>query len=170
MFLYITSGTPDYMEKLQKKYEKEQMIIVYGSKNTLLLHETKGKTKFSTPRKYEIVASNNPIEQRGFFAFHHIPVDDEARPIFEQQFLTKVRSIEKEAGFISYRLLRPIKSDTYIFLSQWIGPRSYEVWKNSKTFKQLQQNEVIGEKKQNIFNAASYITTYSGGNEKQKES
>lgn len=168
MFIYITSGTPDYMEKLQAKYKKEEMILLYGVGNALLLHETDGKTKFATPRKYEVVRSLNKIEQRGYFAIQHIPVDDEAKPIFEQQIINGFLHINHEPGLISFRFLRPIKSDTYVVITQWIGLHSYEVWKNSKSYKQLEQRTVLGEKKQNIFNAGSYVTTYSGVQEKKE--
>lgn len=169
MFLYITSGTPDYMEKLQIKYKKENMILLYGVSNALLLHETEGKTKFATPRKYEVVTGLHSIEQSGFFALHHIPVEDEAKPVFEQQLVKGLQFIGKEPGLISFRFLRPKKSDTYVILTQWIGRHSYEAWKNSRTFKELEQSVIFGEKKQNIFDAASYINTYSGKKNKSSE-
>lgn len=164
MFIYLTSGTADFMEKLRKKYANEHMIILHGSRNSVLLHETEGKTKFSTPRKFEVIDQIGTIEQRGYFVLNNIPVTDEGRPVFEKRFLTRASTLEKEPGFIAFRLLRPVKSDTYIVLTQWTGPHSYEVWKNSKNFKEAHNNEkpAPGVQKQNIFNAASYITTYSG--------
>lgn len=165
MFVYMTSGTADYMEKLRKKYiEKEHMIILHGSGNSVLLHESEKKSLFATPRKYEVIDQVNTLEQRGYFVLNNIPVSDEGRPIFEQRFLNRARAIENEPGFISFRLLRPLESDTYIVLTQWTGPNSYEAWKNSQSFKNAhsKSDSAPGVKKQNIFNAASYITTYSG--------
>ena len=163
MFLYITSGTPDYMEKMLKKYSGEKMYVLHGTGNSLLLHETEGKTKFATPRKYEIIDQVNAIEQTGYFVFNNIPVSDEGRPVFEKRFLERSREIEKEPGFIAFRLLRPLNSDTYIVLTQWTGPHSFEAWKNSKSFVNAHSNQKHpGEVKQNIFNAASYVSTYSG--------
>lgn len=165
MFFYITSGTPDYLEKLQLKYEKEQMILLYGTGNALLLHETEGKTKFVTPRNYEVIFSINSLEQRGFFVFQHIPVEDEAKPVFEQQLANQLKTIHNEPGFIALKFLRPKRNDTYVLITQWIGLHSYEAWKNSSAFK---ENKIFGEKKQNIFDAASFIATYSGAKDKQK--
>lgn len=171
MFIYLTSGTPDYMEKMRRKYEKENMIVLHGSGNSVLLHETNGKTLFATPRKYEVLDSVNNIEQRGYFVFNNIPVSDEGRPIFEERFLNRARAIEKEPGFIAFRLLRPLDSETYIVLTQWTGPNSFEAWKNSRSFEQAHTDKTnsMGLKKQNIFNSASYISTYSGKLSEEKE-
>lgn len=166
MYIYLTSGTAEYMEKLMKKYRsKEQMIVLHGSGTSVLLHETEGKTLFATPRKYDVLDRVNELEQRGYFVFNHIPVSDEGRPIFEKRFLDRSKTIEKEPGFIAFRLLRPLASDTYIVLTQWTGPNSFETWKNSQSFKEAYSKPngtTPGVKKQNIFNAASYLTTYSG--------
>ncbi len=166
MFIYLTSGTADFMENLRKKYvSKEQMIVLHGSGNSVLLHETEGKTVFATPRKYEVIDSVNTIEQKGYFVLNNIPVADEGRPVFEKRFLSRSGAIEKEPGFLAYRLLRPLASDTYIVLTQWTGPGSFEAWKNSKAFKEAHSKPdrtTPGVQQQNIFNAASYVTTYSG--------
>ena len=49
------------MEKLHQKYENENMYILYGTNETLLLHETERKTVFQTPRKYEVVDGLNEL-------------------------------------------------------------------------------------------------------------
>ncbi|HWL26254.1 MAG TPA: antibiotic biosynthesis monooxygenase [Ureibacillus sp.] len=165
MYVHLTSGTPDYMEKVLKKYEKENMFILYGTDSTVLLHETdRKKSVFATPRKFEVIDSVNEIEQRGFFVFNNIPVSDEGRPIFEQRFLNRSRDIEKMPGFIAFRLLRPIKSEIYIVLTQWANKKAFDTWKESNSFANAHSKPQpeLGVKKQNIFNAASYVSTYSG--------
>lgn len=165
MNFYITSGTPNFMERLLKKYRSENMIILYGTQETLLLHETNRKTVFQTPRKYEVVHGVNELVQKGYFVINHFPVSDEARPIFEKHFLSRTVDMEKEPGFIAFRLLRPIKSDTYVAISQWVGKHSFEAWKNSKVYSE----GLLGLQKQNIFNASSYLTTYTGVQTKKEE-
>lgn len=169
MNFYITSGTPDFMERILKKNKKAELFILYGVRETLLLHETEKKTIFQTPRKYEVIGSKNEIEQTGYFVFHHIPVSDEGSPVFEKHFLEGIQGIENEPGFIAFRLLRPQKSETYIFLSQWTGKNSYEVWKKANPFMYALGSETVGVKKDNIFNAAPYTTTYSGIKPEKKE-
>lgn len=165
MFIYLTSGTPDFMEKKLKEHKsKGKMYVLHGSNNSVLLHETDGKTVFATPRKFEVLDQLNDIEQSGYFVLNNIPVTDEGRPVFEKRFLNQTKLIEKEPGLIAYRFLRPLNSETYIVLTQWTGPNSYDTWKNSQSFKDAHSTseEIPGVQKQNIFNSASYITTYSG--------
>lgn len=163
MFIYFTSGTADFMETIRKKYAKEKMFILHGEGNTVLVHESEKKSVFATPRKYEVLDSVGELQQKGYFVLNNIPVSDEGRPIFENRFLNRAGAIEKEPGFISFRLLRPLDSETYIVMTQWAGPASFEAWKNSQAFKHAHtdKGEATGVKKQNIFNAASYVTTYS---------
>lgn len=172
MFIYFTTGTPEYMESIRKKYlPKEQMIVLHGNSNSMLLHETEGKSLFATPRKYEVIDQVNSIEQTGYFVLNNIPVEEEGKPIFENRFLNRKGAIESEPGFIAYRLLRPIGSDTYVVLTQWTGLHSFEAWKNSKAFKEAHSKptgDAPGVKKQNIFNAASYVTTFSGKSNEEK--
>ncbi|WP_320940097.1 antibiotic biosynthesis monooxygenase [Lysinibacillus capsici] len=163
MYIYLTSGTGDFLEQVKNKYPNEHMILIHGEGNSVLIHETEGKTVFATPRKFEVLDSVNDLEEHGFFVFNNIPVTDEGRPVFEHRFLERSRAIENEPGFVAFRLLRPIKSDTYIVMTQWHGPHSFEAWKSSKAYEtaHARRDDSTGIRQQNIFSAASYVTTYS---------
>lgn len=163
MYIYLTSGTGDFLEQVKNKYPNEHMILIHGEGNSVLIHETEGKTVFATPRKFEVLDSVNDLEEHGFFVFNNIPVTDEGRPVFEHRFLERSRAIENEPGFVAFRLLKPIKSDTYIVMTQWHGPYSFEAWKSSKAYEtaHARRDDSTGIRQQNIFSAASYVTTYS---------
>ncbi|MBK3495964.1 antibiotic biosynthesis monooxygenase [Viridibacillus sp. YIM B01967] len=163
MNIYLTSGTPEFMESLRKKYPNEKMIVLHGAGNSVLLHETAGKSVFQTPRRYEVLDSTNELEEQGFFVFNNIPVSDEGRPIFEHRFLSRSRAIEDEPGFKAYRLLKPLNSETYIVASEWSGPASFEAWKTSKAFKEAHENQSTsdGTDNRNIFTSKPYVTTYT---------
>lgn len=163
MNIYITSGTGEFMEQVKNKYPDEHMILMHGEGNSVLIHETEGKSVFATPRKFEVLDSVNKLEERGFFVFNNIPVTDEGKPVFEHRFLNRARAIENEPGFVAFRLLRPLNGDTYIVLTQWNGPHSFEAWKSSKAYNtaHAQREEPTGVRQQNIFSAASYVTTYT---------
>lgn len=163
MYIYLTSGTGDFLEQVKNKYPNEHMILIHGEGNSVLIHETEGKTVFATPRKFEVLDSVNDLEEHGFFVFNNIPVTDEGRPVFEHRFLERSRAIENEPGFVAFRLLRPIKSDTYIVMTQWHGSHSFDAWKSSKAYEtaHARRDDSTGIRQQNIFSAASYVTTYS---------
>lgn len=161
MYLYLTSGTPEFMELLQKKYSKEPMIVLYGDGNTVLLHETDKKSVFASPRSYEIIGKVNALKEQGFFSMNYIPVKSDSRKIFEDRFLETIHTLKNEPGFIAFRLLKPLHDETYIVLSEWTGPHSFEAWKASSSYKEVYENKsVYGVDRGNIFTSAPYVKTF----------
>ncbi|MDX1807396.1 MAG: antibiotic biosynthesis monooxygenase [Paenisporosarcina sp.] len=163
MNIYLTSGTPDFMTSLREKHPNEKMVVLHGEGNAVLLHETSGKTLFQTPRSYEVIDSSGELSDQGYFVFNNIPVTDEGRPIFEHRFTNRARAIEDEPGFIAIRVLRPMDSDTYIVLTEWTGPASFEAWQSSQAYNKAHEKRGTDEgidKRPNIFSSASYVSTY----------
>ena len=160
MYLYLTSGTPEFMESLKKKFSKEDMIVLYGEGNTVLLHESVKKSVFATPRSYEVIGNINTLDEHGYFVMNHIPVKSESRKIFEDRFLDTIKDIENEPGLVAFRLLRPLHDETYISLTEWTGPHSFEAWKASSSYKETHE-DVNGVDRGNIFTSAPYVKIYA---------
>ena len=163
MNIYLTSGTMDFMGTVRKRFANETMIVMHGASNSVLLHETEGKTVFQTPQRYEVISSAGTLPENGFFAFNNIPITDEGRPIFEHRFKDSIQDISGEPGFVAYRLLRPLNSETYIVLTQWTSKVFLNLWLESPTYKKLHESiehEVGLDKMQHIFLSAPYVTTY----------
>ncbi len=163
MNIFITSGTPVFMESLRKKYAKEMMVVMHAGNDSLLLHETSGKTVFQTPRRYEVIASAGTLQEEGFFAYNHIPVTDEGRPIFEHHFKERAQKIAEELGFIAFRLLRPLESDTYLVMTEWSTSTYYTMWKNSSSFQDTHLTDPSDagvDSTPHIFTGAASETTY----------
>ena len=49
MNLYMTSGTSGIYEENKNENPNEQMYLLHGTGNSLLIHETLGKTVFQVP-------------------------------------------------------------------------------------------------------------------------
>lgn len=165
MNVYITTGTFDFLQQLKEKHSNETIFLMQNGENTLLLHETEGKTVFSAPRGYEVVDGKGTIEQKGFVVMNNIPVTDEGRPVLEYRFKNRAGLIEKEPGFIAIRVLRPIKSDTYIILTVWEKESDFNKWTNSTAFHQAHPKKDDAKQVQtapptNIFSGPSYVTKY----------
>lgn len=163
MHIYITSGTMDFMDSLRKNYKNEQMIAMHGKGNSLLIHETTEPSLFQTPMKYDVIGSAGHFEEEGFFALNNVSVTDEGRPIFEHWLLSHIDPIEKESGFLAYRLLRPLGSNTYIILTQWSKKIFFDLWQESLSYQQLLSTNETGtglERKPHMFSSAPYVTTY----------
>lgn len=168
MNIYLTSGSMEFMESARKRYPNEMMIAMHGVKNTVLMHETAGKSVFSTPQAYKVISSTGQLTEVGFFALNYIPIEEDARPIFEYQFKTRVERLENERGLIAIRLLQPTKSDTYVVLTQWEDAHTFNIWRNSASYKYLLEDSeatVGAEKRLHIFSSAPYVRTYKSKEE-----
>lgn len=162
MYVYITTGTTDFLKTIQKNFPQEKMIIMEDEDGALLLHETNGETVFKLPRKYEIFDEAGSIEDSGFAVLNNIPVTEEGRPIFEYRFKNRSKQIENEPGFTAIRVLRPMTSNTYVILTIWEDKTAFENWKNSPSFKEAHSDKRVenGIDSHPIFSSPSYVTKY----------
>jgi heme oxygenase (mycobilin-producing) len=163
MYMYFTTGTRDFLEKLQEKHATKGMILLHGGGKSHLVHETDGKSIFQTPRRYEVISSVGALAEEGYFVCNNVPVTDEGKPVFEHQFSAAGDRVASQKGFVAFRLLRPLDSDTYIVMTEWENVSDYERWKNSQAFKDSHQSADMKEYSNSttrIFSGASYVTTY----------
>lgn len=162
MNIYLTSGTPDFMEKVMDKHAKEHIILLHGQANTVLLHETEKKSVFAVPRPFKVLDGTGQFEQRGYFVFHNIALTEESKEVFEQKWLMNSESLKRNDALIAYRFLKPKKYEPYIIITQWAGPASYEVWTKSENY--ITQIAPLFDKTSSLvndmFSAASHVTTY----------
>ena len=161
MFFYMTSGTPDYMDRMFHNKRDVGLYLLHGQGNSVLFYETdKKKSVFATPRKFEVIAGRGEFEQRGYFAIENIPVADEERGLFEEAVVKAVTMLQGDVACIAYRVLRPVKAETFLVVTQWSGPVSYEKWKESASA----FTELIGESTsttQTMFTSKAYVTTFN---------
>lgn len=164
MNVFITSGTYDFLKTIKHKHSAEKMVLMEGAEGAAIVHETNGKTVFSSPRRYEVVDASGEIANRGYVVLNNIPVTDEGRPLFEHRFKNRAGAIENEPGFVSIRVLRPLDSDTYVIFTQWENVKAFENWKSSEAYNQAHKKRGTEEgldKRPNIFSGPSYLTTFT---------
>ncbi|WP_432354557.1 antibiotic biosynthesis monooxygenase family protein [Sporosarcina sp. A2] len=162
--VYITRGTSEFMETIKNKHANERMILMHGNGTSQLYHETEGKTVFTTPQKYEVVAESGQLHEHGFFAMNNVAVSDEGKPVFENRFKTNVSSMEGTPGFLAYRLLRPVGSDTYIIMTEWEDVTGFDTWKHTPAFADAydtERSDSFAGPAVHIFTSAPYLTVYS---------
>lgn len=166
MNVFITTGTYDFLKILKDKHPNELMFLMQNGESTLLLHETTGKTIFQAPRPYEVVDGKGELPITGGFAvMNNIPVTDEGRPILEYRFKNRAGLIEKEPGFIAIRVLRPLKSNTYVILTIWEKESDFDKWTKSQSFNKAHNKSGGVHPKPDstvtIFSGESYVTKYT---------
>ena len=134
MNIYITTGTFSFLKRLQEKRANLPLILLNNPKTAALIHETNEKTIFASARKFEVFDEFGPLTQEGFFVMYNIPVSIEDRPSFEFELKNKLISVKNQYGINSMRLLRPIKSDTYVIMTSWVNEQAYKKWDSDKLF------------------------------------
>ena len=110
-----------------------------------------------------MISSVGKLAEEGYFVCNNVPVTDEGRPVFEHRFSAAGDRVESQKGFVAFRLLRPLDSDTYIVMTEWEEALDYDRWKNSQAFKDSHQSVDMKEfanSTTHIFSGASYVTTY----------
>ncbi|MBU8877370.1 antibiotic biosynthesis monooxygenase [Bacillus sp. FJAT-29790] len=161
MNIYMTSGTFDFLKKIQDKHSNERMILMQNIENAVLMHETVGSTLFNAPRTYEILDSAGSFEKAKYAVMNNIPVIEEERPLFEFRFKNKNHFFENQPGFLGLRVLRPLKSSTYVILSFWENEKSYKNWQNTTAYeKYFSEINNTAFKQEQLFLGSSYVSTY----------
>ncbi|MBS4188785.1 antibiotic biosynthesis monooxygenase [Bacillus sp. FJAT-49705] len=160
MNIYMTSGTFDFLEKIKDKHPGETILLMQNNENALLLHETPRKTIFSMPRSFQVLESLGNLGEAKFVVMNHFPIVEEDRPLFEHHFKNKEKRFERLPGLIANRVLRPLKSDTYVILTLWKNEQSYKDWESSQSFKEYFNEKNSSSKQAALFIGAPYIKKY----------
>jgi heme-degrading monooxygenase HmoA len=157
--VYLTTGTFDYLKKIEAKYPDE-MITLVNQSEALLFHETSGPTVFKQPRRYEAIAASGEIKKEGFAVMNNIPVTEEGRPLFEHLIKKQVPLVEKAEGLAALRFLRPLSSNTYIIMTVWKSEAAFNKWQNSNSFFDLKDKGFGDDGQPKIFESSSYVRKY----------
>ncbi|WP_047986164.1 antibiotic biosynthesis monooxygenase family protein [Ornithinibacillus californiensis] len=156
MNAYMTNGTYDFLAKLAKKYPAINLHFMSGSSNDVAYYEGTKLKIFQSGRDFEILVQSGDIQETGYVVMNNIPVIDEGQPIFEDNFKKRQKEVDNQKGFQAFRLLKPLKGNTYVVFTQWDSAESYERWKESDGFKKAHTET----KPPAYFADRPYINTY----------
>ncbi|SFG01604.1 Heme-degrading monooxygenase HmoA [Halobacillus alkaliphilus] len=160
MKVSMTNGTLNYLAKLDKQHPDAHLLFMQDQDKTVAYYEGENPI-FEEGREYEIVDSVGSLQPKGYVVMNNIPVADEGRPVFEDRFKNRAGNVENMEGFQAIRILRPVKGNTYVVLTQWRNAQDFEDWKNSQSFEQAHKNSgPKHEKKPSFIDGDAYITKY----------
>ncbi|AMQ73460.1 MULTISPECIES: heme-degrading oxygenase HmoB [Bacillus] len=162
MKVYITYGTADFLKTIAKKHPSENMVLMQGEDNAVLIHETNGETVFQAPHSYESIDSVGEIKNPGYAVLNNIAVTQEGRPLFENRFKNRAGKVENEPGFQAIRVLRPLEGDTYVILTLWEEEKAFQDWQQSNSYQEAHKKRgtSAGIDTTSIFSRPSYVTAY----------
>lgn len=131
---YMTNGTVDFLEKLEKKHPELLLKLMNNNEGALAYYEHPTKSIFQSGRTYEVLTTVGDVKATGYVVMNNIPVSIEGKPVFEDRFVNREQTVENMPGFQAFRLLRPTRGNTYVVFTQWASKTDFENWKNSPEF------------------------------------
>ncbi|RWZ55212.1 antibiotic biosynthesis monooxygenase [Halobacillus fulvus] len=162
MKVSMTNGTWNYLAKLNEKHPEANLLFMQDQDKTVAYYEGDEAAIFDEGRDYEVVDSVGTVQPKGFVVMNNIPVADEGRPVFEDRFKNRAGNVENMEGFQAIRILRPVRGNTYVVLTQWRNAQDFEDWKNSQSFDDAHKKSGPKHKKKPSFiDGEAYITKYS---------
>ncbi|PAV29280.1 antibiotic biosynthesis monooxygenase [Virgibacillus profundi] len=141
MKAYMTNGTVDFLEKLDEKYTDINFHLMTSNSGALAYYENDEKNVFSSGRAYEIIIRKGTIQEVGYVIMNNIPVTGDGRVPFEDRFKQRQNEVDMMPGFQAFRLLKPLKGNTYVVFTQWASVADFENWKNSDQFKKSHKGQ-----------------------------
>lgn len=169
MKAFMTIGTLRFLRQLVKKHDSIHFYLMNNihEMSSLAYYEAAGKSVFAAGHTYDIFLAGGQMEDQGFVVMNNIPVTNEGQPVFEDRFKQRQGSIEKMPGFQAFRLLKPIRGNEYIILTQWARQTDYEAWATSDEFVTSHDNPAV--KPPAYFASRPFMTSYTMADEEDEE-
>jgi len=150
-------GTLDFLLKLPNKYPNKFYFMTDKGKG-LAYYEDSHKNIFSSGRGFEVLVKTGELQKEGYVVMNNIPVMDDSKAVFEHRFKHGTNEVEHMPGFQAFRLLRPLKGNTYVALTQWQSVSDYEYWRDTPTFQKAHEKYKV--KKSAYYAERPFTTTY----------
>ncbi|HLQ97238.1 MAG TPA: antibiotic biosynthesis monooxygenase [Candidatus Dormibacteraeota bacterium] len=143
MKAFMTNGTLDFLDKLARKHSQLHFYFMKNASSTLAYYESKQKSVFGAGREYVIRFESGQIQEEGYVVMNNIPLTEEGKPVFIDRFKQRQDDINQMPGFQAFRLLEPVKGNTYIIFTQWASEEHFEKWQESDEFAKSHHNQAV---------------------------
>lgn len=158
MKAYMTNGTIDFLQSIDKKHPEANLHLMTNSEGGIAYYEDNDTKLFSSGRNYEVILQTGEILEEGYVVMNNIPVADDSKPVFEHRFKNSSNSVVDMPGFQAFRLLRPLQNNTYVVFTQWRSSADFDNWKDSDQFKSAHKNKTA-TKQPAHFSERPFLTT-----------
>lgn len=135
MYAFTTSGTLSFLQNLTDAHPRLACFFMNSGNSWLVYYEQeKKKGIFVSGRTYSILHTYGKLEKSGFVTMEHIPVTDDGVDVFKERFQQISSLLEKRKGVQAMRLLKQLKKQEYVVLTQWVTERYETDWRRSPAF------------------------------------
>jgi len=138
MRAFMTTGTAHFLKNITDSHPTIDFYFMRSGASTLVYYENmKKKGIFVSGRAFDVLDSYQPMNKKGFIVMENIPVVEDGMDIFEERIKNQFPHIKKVQGIIAARLLKQVKGNTYVFLTQWETERAFIDFQHSKMFEKF---------------------------------
>lgn len=136
MYASFTSGTYYFLQQLTNKHlDQYDFYFMKNNRTTLVYYEhNRKKSIFVSGKTFEILKSYETIQPKGFVTMEHIPVTSDGVSAFEGQAKRLFLDLTERRGVLAMRLLKQLKKNEFVMLTQWKSERDEEFWRTSPAY------------------------------------
>jgi len=90
-----------------------------------------------------------------FVSMNCVTPDPAQAEAFEQAFLSRERHLDTVPGFIRFQLMRPLRNQEYLVVTEWESEQAFKDWLGSEQFRKAHSGDG-----QRNFGGTSDLRTY----------
>lgn len=138
MWAFMTTGTTHFLKNITDSHPTIDFYFMKRAASTVVYYESnRKKGVFVSGRSFSILSTYGSIRKTGFVVMNNIPVMEDSMAVFEDRVKKQFPLIENSEGLHAARLLKQVKSNHYVILTQWKTEQDYITWQKSDLFKQM---------------------------------
>lgn len=135
MHAFTTSGTLPFLKNLTEAHPRLEFFFMNSGNSWFVYYEQeKKKSIFVSGRTYTILHTYGKLQKKGFVTMEHIPVTDDGVDVFKERYQQISSVLEKRSGVQAMRLLKQVKRQEYVVLTQWETERYEADWRRSSAY------------------------------------
>lgn len=142
MYTYLTHGSDYYMNQLIDRHADRPLLKFNGQEDVILYEETDQSSVFSAPESFEVVEAIGEITDDQPLMLRYFQVTDEHRKSAETALTSHDANFNAYDGFQAFRLLRPLRTQSYIAAFQFDTAERAEAFKKSSLYRKLYDHDV----------------------------
>jgi heme-degrading monooxygenase HmoA len=76
-----------------------------------------------------------------FVSMNCVTIPTESAEDFERAFLSRERHMADSPGFVRFQLMRPLRNEEYLVVTEWESEQAFRDWVSSDAFKRAHRGD-----------------------------
>ena len=160
MKLYTSYGTYGFLNQIKRNNSEHHLFQFSADDSSVILEETDEKTVLKHPSAYQVIDSIGEFDENHFYSAVFVPSSEDHSNHLEKKLLHLGAPFSSFGGFKSYRLLKPLKGNTYKIYFGFANRLAYEDFKASDIFQNNYSKEALSQYFGSSGQHSSYFERY----------